>query len=152
VSRGGIKLSGPGLKKLRTLERRIGDISTVKRRIAATQSEEALNLIKEGFDNQRDPYGKRWKKRKRETKKTLGRKVLSGETSRLKDFAPKEISSKGFRVSATVDYASPHQKPRQGKRPQRMMVPSNGRGFPSAWRRPMNEAAEDAITEFLTGK
>ena len=157
MPKGGIELKGPGLKMLRALERRIGAIASVKREIAATQSEEAVDLIKQGFIEETDPYSQPWKKRARETKKTRGKKVLSGETSHLKDgWNVKEFSSEGFRVQASVEYALYHQKPKKKngkfKRPRRRMVPNDGVGFPSKWQRPLNDAAAEAITEFLTGK
>ncbi len=151
MARGGIQLRGPGLKKLQKLSERLSDISSVKRAIAANQAEEAIDLVKQGFVDETDPYGKRWKKRKRETKKTRGRKVLSGKTSRLKGgWHVAEVSSAGFKISPSVGYALPHQKPLKRRRPQRAMVPFTNR-FPKKWRRPLNDAATEAVTKFLTG-
>ena len=148
---GGLELSGPGLKMLRKLHKRVNDLAQVKKVIAATQSEEAIDLTKQGFVDEVSPYGKPWKKRKRETKKTRGRKVLSGQTSRLKGgWHVTRVSGAGFKISPSVAYAVFHQKPRKGKRPKRGLVPDTGR-FPRKWRRPMNEAATEAITDFLTG-
>ena len=152
MARGAIQLSGPGLKKLRVLQRRLDDITGVKRAIAAVQAEEGIDLTKQAFVKETDPYGKRWKKRKRETKQTRGRKVLSGKTSRLKGgWHVSRVSADGWQMSSSVDYALPHQRPKRGRRPQRAMVPLTGR-FPKRWKRPMNDAASDAITDFLVGK
>lgn len=153
MAKGAIELSGPGLKKLRVLAGRLEELAIVKRRIAATQAEEALDLVKVGFASETDPYGRKWQARKKETRKTRGRKVLSGPTSRLKGgWHRTALSADGWRISPSVDYALPHQSPKKNRRPQRMMVPSEARGFPNRWRRPMNEAAEEAILGFLKGK
>lgn len=146
----GITVRGPGLKKLRKLGVKLNAISKVNRRIAAAQSEEVLDLINEGFKRQENPYGQRWKKRKRETRKTRGRKVLSGITSRLqRGWHRTKLDSSGFTVAASVGYALAHQKPLKRRRPQRAMVPIESRGIPKKWRKPLELAASDAIKDFL---
>ncbi len=173
MAKGSLELSGPGLQMLRKLHKRVEDLTRVKELIAAAQSEEAIDLTKQGFVDEEDPYGRAWKKRKRETKKSRGRKVLSGETgqSGLKaGWHTSGVSGAGFRISPTVNYAIYHQSPRKRRkaikvlglgtvgqkelstmtRPKRAMVPDTGR-FPSKWRRPMHEAATETITDFLTG-
>lgn len=153
MPKAGVKVSGLGPKKLRALGVRLENLQPVKRRIAAAQSEEVIDLINDGFKIEADPYGRRWKRRKRETKLTRGRKVLSGQTSRLqRGWHRTALSADGFRISASVEYAIYHQSPRKGKRPKRAMVPSENRGFPSKWRKPLTEVAIDAVTDFLTGK
>ena len=151
------KLSGPGRKKLAALTKRLGQMEALKRAIAVNQAEEALDLIKQGFREEADPYGRRWPKRRRETKKTAGRKVLSGETSFLKSkWKRTEVGPGGFKISSGTDYARAHQKPRKGKggrlkRPRRMMVPDQKQGTPRRWAKPLREAAGDAVEDFLTG-
>ena len=51
---------------LRKLHKRVNDLAQVKKVIAATQSEEAIDLTKQGFVDEVSPYGVPWKKRKRE--------------------------------------------------------------------------------------
>lgn len=48
----------------------------------------------ERFENEIDPDGNKWKRRKVETKKTQGRKILHGETGQLKRVT--YIDGKGF--------------------------------------------------------
>lgn len=151
MASGGIKLSGPGLKGLKELANRLDNIADVKRAIAATQSEEVIDLIVQGFKDETDPYGRRWRKRKRETKRTRGKKVLSREGLLARSWSVREISSKGFRVETDKDYAINHQKPLKKRRPVRAMVPFTNR-FPKRWKEPLNEAATETITEFLTGR
>ncbi len=77
--------------------------------------------------------------------------MLSG-LGRLKNsWFVDEVSAAGWKMSSSVGYSLSHQRPKKGRRPQRAMVPMTGR-FPKKWRRPMNEAASDAITDFLVGK
>lgn len=126
------------------------------RAVSINQAEEAVDLIKQGFNEGTgtDPYGQRWKKRKRETRRTRGRKVLSGETSRLKGgWKVTQVRADGFEVSASVTYATPHQSPRRGrrglKRPRRMMIPSEKKGMPRKWSKALNAAALDAANDYF---
>jgi phage gpG-like protein len=133
--------------------------------------EEAHALISEGFRTQTDPYGERWK----DKLIADGRGTLSGDTSRLKNFAPAVISRLGFRISATVNYAVHHQYGtgiygRHGRRivptkakalkipglgyrksvagsPIRMMVPSKQRGLPRSWSRAFKDLAAEVIQD-----
>jgi hypothetical protein len=118
----------------------------------AAMAEEIINLIKEGFVVERDPYGVPWKPKK----KPDGRKVLSGETGRLKTgWHPVRLDKGGFTVAPSVDYAAPHQAPRRGrsglKRPRRRMVPSGDRGLPRRWRKAMQEVAVGSMAVYFGG-
>jgi hypothetical protein len=114
--------------------------------------EECIGLIKDGFRNERDPYGRRWAPKQRPD----GRKVLSGKTGRLKiGWKLTTVNRHEVRVTPSVSYAEPHQNPRRGpdgnlKRPKRMMVPDAARGIPPAWKREIREAAAEAIGSFFT--
>lgn len=151
-----LTLGGSGRRKLAQLEKRLGNLSRVKKAIAVNQAEEVIDLIKKGFRDEQDPYGRRWKKRRRETTKTAGRKVLSGETSRLKaGWKRTRLGPGGFRVSSSVEYAPHHQNPRKGrggklKRAQRMMVPSSRRKLGKRWSKALREAATDALEVYFT--
>ncbi len=62
----------------------------------------------ERFENEVDPDGNKWKRRKVETNKTRGRKILHGETGQLKRVT--YIAGKGFvKIGASVDYGVFHQ-------------------------------------------
>ncbi len=139
----GVQVRGPGVKKLRALGIRLAQIAVVKEQIATVQAEEAIDLIQEGFIAEENPYGKRWAKRKRETKRTRGRKILSGETSRLRrGWKRTAIGPQGFTISSSVIYSTFNQ-------PKRAMVPIEGRGLPRKWRKPLSDAASDAINAYL---
>ncbi len=145
-----VSIRGPGIKGLRKLAARLGNMDQVRRQIAAAQSEEALNLINRGFSRQEDPYGQRWKSRKRETAKTRGRKILSGLTNRLqRGYKRTSLSSKGFTISSSVGYALAHQKPKKRRRPRRAMVPIESKGFPTKWRKPLTRVASDVVQDHL---
>lgn len=114
-------------------------------------AEEVVNLVKDGFRTETDPYGERWEKKKRRD----GRKTLSGPTSRLKNgWHVSERSPEGFKVSPAVNYALPHQNPRRKggklKRPRRMMVPSTEKGLPPEWARQIEEAVQEAMGDALS--
>jgi phage gpG-like protein len=103
--------------------------------------EEAINLIKEGFDVERDPYGQSWQPKQRYD----GRKTLSGPTSRLKGgWHRQEMDATGFTVAPSVKYAAYHQRGNPSL-PRRMVVPDDALGLPLAWQRRFEETAEDTL-------
>jgi hypothetical protein len=119
---------------------------------SAAMAEETIELIKQGFRDETDPYKKRWKAKKRAD----GRKVLSGRTSRLKGGWHRQRADEGgFVVAPSVDYAAPHQSPKTGKdgqlkRPRRMMVPASELGLPPAWARRYERTAQSAFKGFFS--
>jgi phage gpG-like protein len=112
-----------------------------------SMAEETLNLIKDGFRSEQDPYGKAWAPKQAND----GRKVLSGKTSRLKGgWHVVSATASGFRVAPSVDYAAPHQSPRFGRRPRRMMIPTSTKGMPNTWARALNDTVKDIFTAYYT--
>lgn len=103
--------------------------SKIVEQTSRAQSEVILTMIGEGFEDETDPYGSAW-----EEKKTPdSRKVLHGESSRLRNgWHVEQTSRGGFTVAPSVDYAAYHQTG-TGNMPARMMVPSASRGLPSDW-------------------
>lgn len=147
--RGGINLTGKGLTKLRKLHKKLDSIVLVKTEIARAQSKMALLLVDSGFKREQNPYGRKWRKRKRETDKTRGKRILQGQTNRLRQgWRVVAIGQRGFRIQASVDYSAVHQRGRPGIMVKRTMVPSTGR-FPKKWKRPMNVAAISAVLRHL---
>lgn len=102
-------------------------------------AEETVGLIAEGFRDEKDPYGQRWKPKLRKD----GRKTLSGKTSRLKKFSIVRTGKGGFTVASSVGYAGFHQHGTK-HHPRRPMLP-DGRGMPRTWEGPLSEV----ITETL---
>jgi hypothetical protein len=121
--------------------------------VAKSMSEEAINLVKDGFRAETDPYGRKWAPKKRND----GRKVLSGRTSRLKGgWHLKVVSTSEIVVAPSVDYAAPHQNPQMGsngqlKRPRRMMVPDALIGMPQKWTDKLDASATEAFGAILGG-
>jgi hypothetical protein len=116
-------------------------------------AEEMLGLTFERFRVESDPYGRRWKPKKRRD----GRKVLSGKTSRLKGgWHIVRCDGSGWMIAPSVAYAAPHQKPNTnpatGKpyRPRRMMVPDMALGMPRKYAKVLEEAAQDALSIHFT--
>lgn len=110
-------------------------------------AEETIGLVKDGFRSETDPYGSKWAPKQAAD----GRKVLSGKTSRLKGgwhvvFA----NGGGFRIAPSVNYAAPHQSPRMGRRPRRMMVPTRSKGLPDEWSRALEDAATDTFRAYFS--
>lgn len=111
-------------------------------------AEEALDLVKEGFAKQTDPYGDRWKEKKVDD----GRSILVGKTTRLRlGWHTVKKGNGKWTVAPSVEYAAAHQDPQPrarwgGKKlPQRMMIPSRKRGLPPEWQKRMDEAMSDVF-------
>lgn len=110
-------------------------------------AEVAITLIGEGFERERDPYGRAWKKKQVDD----GRKVLHGKTSRFRTgWHVVSARRRGFHVAPSVDYGAHHQAPRSGQggrfsggqlRPTRMTVPTPALGISKLWQRDMNPVA-----------
>jgi phage gpG-like protein len=135
-------------KLLLSIEKQLADPDRILRAVSKSLAEEAVGLIKQGFRDERDPYGSPWRPKLARD----GRKTLSGPTGRLKQFFPKEVDTNGFRISPIVEYAAYHQDPKRANLPQRMMVPSEERGMPKDWADAFNEAATEIIAEALKVK
>lgn len=141
-------------------------------------AEEALDLVAEGFRKEKDPYGKRWARKKHSD----GRQVLVGRTARLRrGWHRKASSPRGFKIGPAVNYARYHQsgtgihgpskrpiRPVKAKMlswkvgstryyakevagsPARKMVPDRGK-LPPVWRRHLSLAARDYFRDKFGG-
>lgn len=106
-------------------------------------AEATIALIAEGFNDERDPYGKAWKAKKHDD----GRKVLHGETTRLRNgWHVVRVNKHGFSVHPSVLYAAFHQTGTR-KMDARMMVPSKSRGMPREWKETFVEVAQETFRE-----
>lgn len=136
------------LHKLEQLASALDAAPAMLEMASAAMAEEVIGLIKQGFRSETDPYGEKWAPKQRPD----GRKVLSGETSRLKGGWHRQKTGKdGFTIAPSVDYAAPHQRPKRGKggrlkRPRRMMVPDREKGMPAAWSKQLEEAASEIMS------
>lgn len=115
---------------------------------SAVMAEEAIGLVKDGFRSSKDPYGEKWKRKKRKD----GRKVLSGKTSRLKGGWHVSKNGKGgATIAPSVVYAAFHQVGTK-RLPARLMVPSAAKGLPDKWARLMEEAAQKVLRRHFKRK
>lgn len=124
------------------LEHQLKGSKGLRRKVSVNLAEESIDLIKEGFDLERDPYGDPWAPKK----KRDGRKVLSGETSNLKTgWHTRRVDEDGHEVAPSVDYAGYHQEPFDPSAERRMMFPDDEIGLPRTW----TEAYEETALEVL---
>ena len=113
--------------------------------VQQSMAEEFLALIDEGFQKERDPYGRRWPKKQRYD----GRKVLHGPTRRLRSgWHIVNADRDSFEVWPSVDYAAPHQDPRKNRRPKRAMVPDE-RGLPRKWEERMRRVTLKVMSAYF---
>lgn len=117
-----------------------GDILTDLNRNLA---EEAIELIREGFSSESDPYGSKWAALKYRSGRILQ------DTGRLRSgFKVSKVTKRGFRVSASVTYASYHQGGTKRGLPARRMVPD--RGLPAKWKSSFANAGREFLKDRLS--
>lgn len=93
--------SSMGLPDLR--KRMAGITSTGFRvRMAKNLAEEARHQIDDGFQQQRDPYGKKWAPIQRKG-------MILQKTGRMAASVATKATAEGFRIDIPVVYAAPHQ-------------------------------------------
>jgi hypothetical protein len=141
-----IKVSGDFKKQFDRWRELLDSASVIVRHTSEAQAEVALTLIGEGFDRETDPYGRKWASKKKDD----GRKILHGETTRLRNGWHVSKSTKGgWQVDPGVEYAAYHQEPRGGSRPTRRMVPDASLGLPKEWSEEFEAVAiAEAMTHF----
>jgi len=142
-----ITVTGNGAQKMLDWMGLLKNGHTLVEMQSVALAETMITLIGEGFERERDPYGRAWAKKK----KPDGRKILHGETSRLRTgWHVVSARRRGSHVAPSVAYAAHHQAPRVHKlengetrqlRPTRMMVPTPNLGIPKRWQRDMNPVA-----------
>lgn len=93
-------------------------------------------LVRREFVQERDPYGKRWKRKKVPD----GRPVLTGETRQLRRNISSRTTTSGFRIHANTPYASFHQSG-TGRMPQRKIFPVSSDGLPRKWKQTISAIA-----------
>lgn len=98
-------------------------------------------LVMEGFDEERDPYGIRWRP-------SLRARLEGGHTliksGRLRQSFTWRADAKGAQVGTNVVYAPTHQFGRDGIA-QRRMLPTTTGGMPPAWERELSRSMEAII-------
>lgn len=102
-----------GLEELQTQIAELADRPRLG--LAKVMAETAIDLVREGFDEQRDPYGNAWaplkKQRSRKRRTKLTDKILqdSGQLRNSLTRDKPEVSESGFRIGTNVEHAAFHQ-------------------------------------------
>ena len=132
---------------LAELEQALSNPDAILVDISVGLAEETLNLVKEGFDAQADPYGKGWANTKSD-KQGAGHAILVESTSLKNSWNRQSVDADGFNVaSAGVEYASYHQSG-TSRVVSRQMVPDEG-DIPPAWEKRFDETAEEFLDEIF---
>lgn len=138
--------------KLEAFEKLLDSGDAMLPPMSRAMAEEVIDLTKQRFREERDPYGQPWAPKKRPD----GRKVLSGPTSRLKGgWHVKEADGGGFTIAPSVAYAAPHQAPRRSpitgllRRQRRRMVPDAAQGLPESYAEALEEVALEAFKQWF---
>jgi phage gpG-like protein len=115
--------------------------------LSEAMADEAVDLVAQCFDEQRDPYDKAWQPKKFDN----GRAILV-KTARLRrSFKKAKLGPSRWSVSSSTVYASAHQDPQPrlrwgGKKlPQRAMLPIAGRGLPPSWEKAFAAAVDASL-------
>jgi phage gpG-like protein len=92
--------------KLKTLTNRLKDLAGKgpMSQLSAQLAEESLYQVRQGFRNQRDPYGEKWRPLKRRSGRILR------DTGRMANsYGRVKSDRKGFVIASNVDYSGVHQ-------------------------------------------
>jgi phage gpG-like protein len=130
-----IRVTG-NLAGLKAFERKVAGLASADARRAVLENvaEEAIDLIREGFSKESDPYGTRWAPLKYRSGRILQ------DTGRLRNsWHRRSLSASRVVIGTAVTYAAYHQSGTRRMR-QRAMVPF--RGMPAPWRRQLIATAE----------
>ncbi len=139
-----IRIKGSGGDKLRKLRARLNDARPILRTISKNLSEETLELVRQGFDKEEDPYGDGW-----EPLKSREGRILQ-DTGRLRNsWHTVTTSDRGFTVGPAVDYAPFHQTG-TSRMPARPMVPDQG--LPDDWKRRFAEIVNQILSQHFNGR
>lgn len=99
-------------------------------------AEEAVELTRQTFENEANPYGEKWAALKYRSGRILQK------TGGLKSSVHVATSGKRFTVKLGRSYGAFHQLGTR-KMPRRAMLPY--RGMPLGWKQAFNEVAEERI-------
>lgn len=131
--------------KLSEWQKTIETTPSVLADISRIGAEELLDLVQQGFDAESNPYGDRWKPKKRDD----GRAILVGKTARLRrGWHTKKSDKGGFTIAPSVSYAAFHQRGTK-RMSKRMMVPQRSSGLPPKWKQALIEVNALVMREHL---
>jgi len=139
-----IRIRGNASKKLRELRSKLSETRPLLQSISKNLAEETLELVRQGFENEADPYGGAW-----EPLKSREGAILQ-DTGRLRNsWHTVTTSDRGFVVGPAVDYAVFHQTG-TSRMPARPMVPDDG--LPDEWKRRFSEITNQILSRHFNGR
>ncbi len=120
-------------RELRAFRKKLEDgVSRAYEHASEVAGEKLVELTQAGFELQRDPHGKKWRRKK----KPDGRKILHGKTGDLKRLWEAEASRRAIKLESPVKYFGVHQKG-NATHPRRAMVPY--KGLPKKYEKALEE-------------
>jgi phage gpG-like protein len=139
-----IRINGNAATKLRALRAQLSDPRSLLQSISKNLAEETLELVRQGFEKEEDPYGEAWAPLKYRDGKILQ------DTGRLRSsWHTVTVSERGFSVAPAVDYAQYHQSGTARGLPKRRMVPDEG--LPDEWKRRFSELVNQILRDHFSG-
>lgn len=133
-----LTLSGNGGAALKRWLGKLKGVKRLRRKLAVNLAEECVELVREGFEAEADPYGKAWAPTQR------GGRILQ-DTGRMRSSVNRTVTESTVKVSVPVEYAGFHQGG-TSRMPARKVVPDEG-DLPPRWEARLDEVAEDLLTE-----
>ena len=110
--------------------------------ISRDLAEEVINLVREGWEGQHDPYGSAWAPKASPD----GSAILVRTAALRNSFNVQGADAAGFTVSAGVAYAGFHQGGTR-RMPARKMVPDGD--IPDSWATRFGEVIEEHLDDLL---
>lgn len=110
-----------------------------RRALMSNVAEEVIELVREGFERESDPYGAKWA-----GLKSRSGRILQDTGGLRSSFHRKALSETSTTVGAGKSYARYHQDGTK-RMPARKMVPDGD--IPGEWRSRINEIAALAIKQ-----
>ena len=124
----------------------LSDTPGILEDVSVVLAEEAISLVREGFDEQASPYGKGWAAKKQPD----GRAILVGKTGRTRTgWKRVRANASGFKISASTNYSG-YLQDGTTKMVHRKMVPDGD--VPPKWDAAFREVAQDVLDEHLGGR
>lgn len=138
-----LRLTGNGFDKLRDFQRKTEQAPRVLEVISKNLAEQTVELVRQGFEHESDPYGNDWAPLKYRDGRILQ------DSGRMRDtWHWEDVSARGYTVAPGVDYAVYHQ---DGTRtiPARPMVPDQD--LPDDWKRALSDIATRILSDHFNG-
>lgn len=131
-----VKFTG-NFKSLEDFARDVERVPSALKTVSEQLAEETIELIREGFEKQRDPYGRKWKKHSQLTQRIRpGGRILEDTGGLKASWYRKGIDTGGFEVAsakATAAYAQygtgiygPRKRPIRPERAKALRIPIGG--------------------------